>query len=541
MGCAKLNLYGDYNRLVEERNIPQNRKWTYSYDNGGNITSKQTSDLNGQPIGNPVAYDYAATGWKDQLISHNGISITYYFLDGSRIMAEKTGNSLMWYYYDESGVSGFRHIPNTGNMSSGVNYIFEKNILGDVVSIWNMSNGLKIGDYIYDAWGNHVEPTNPILQMNPFRYRGHYYDTETQLYYLQSRYYDPELGRFINADEPTMLFYTAGVVGGANLFVYCLNNPVMYVDPTGREPVILTITAIIQALPYVLAFAAVVLTGYLILTTDFSPLADAITDVVSWAQLQAIAVRNQIEVWLGPRAGPQTTYDPGYDAGYTFQNQGRSSNPTSKRFRFKTRKDAYQAAQRAGGNKKPQHIHLVASGVISIQINLVQMQAIIITIHLIGYMINCLNGKNLGGFYMEDFRMDKNIEEKFIKTFIDKRMQDRFLFEFSHRDSHKRAHAIDRFAHESDKYLKANYIHLADEKKSIDDAEKENRSLSGVTKNCYIMDTAHDGETMPLRAALEISYAWPGVSIIIVSDNVAFLKTEQSFGSPMKLILHKKS
>ena len=95
--------------------------------------------------------------------------------------------------------------------------------------------------YDYDAWGNHrvlnsagavITDTQHIGHKNPFRYRGYYYDTETGLYYLKSRYYDPETCRFINMDsveyaDPTYLH-------GLNLYAYCNNNPIMYVDPNGN-------------------------------------------------------------------------------------------------------------------------------------------------------------------------------------------------------------------------------------------------------------------------------------------------------------------
>lgn len=68
--------------------------------------------------------------------------------------------------------------------------------------------------------------------MNPFRYRGYYYDTETKLYYLQTRYYDPETGRFLNMDS--IDYADPENLNGLNLYAYCNNNPVMYVDPTGH-------------------------------------------------------------------------------------------------------------------------------------------------------------------------------------------------------------------------------------------------------------------------------------------------------------------
>ena len=96
--------------------------------------------------------------------------------------------------------------------------------------------------YIYDAWGNHavldangndIDDPDHIGNLNPFRYRGYYYDVETGLYFLQTRYYDPEVGRFISQDgveyaDPT-------TVNGLNLYAYCGNNPVMNVDPTGHS------------------------------------------------------------------------------------------------------------------------------------------------------------------------------------------------------------------------------------------------------------------------------------------------------------------
>ena len=92
---------------------------------------------------------------------------------------------------------------------------------------------------MYDAWGNVTTSTiagisstdNWIVNNNPFRYRGYYYDTETGWYYLQSRYYDPEIGRFLNADG---YISTGQGLLSYNMFVYCGNNPVMGYDPTGE-------------------------------------------------------------------------------------------------------------------------------------------------------------------------------------------------------------------------------------------------------------------------------------------------------------------
>ena len=104
---------------------------------------------------------------------------------------------------------------------------------GDVIRIIDKS-GTAVAEYSYDAWGNLLvdeDDLTDIGHVNPIRYRGYYYDTETGFYYLQSRYYDPSIGRFINADS----FASTGQgFIGYNMFGYCNNNPVMNCDPTGK-------------------------------------------------------------------------------------------------------------------------------------------------------------------------------------------------------------------------------------------------------------------------------------------------------------------
>ncbi|MGI6745870.1 MAG: RHS repeat-associated core domain-containing protein [Acutalibacteraceae bacterium] len=111
-----------------------------------------------------------------------------------------------------------------------------RNVQGDVIGIYD-STGTVVVEYTYDAWGKPNSVTGSLAStigvINPLRYRGYYYDDETGFYYLQSRYYDPEVGRFINADDTDVLTSTMDDVTDKNLFAYCDNNPVMRIDEGG--------------------------------------------------------------------------------------------------------------------------------------------------------------------------------------------------------------------------------------------------------------------------------------------------------------------
>ena len=100
--------------------------------------------------------------------------------------------------------------------------------------------------YTYDAWGKVTSVTNNTLldigNLNPFRYRSYYYDTETSLYYLETRYYDPDVGRFISPDSIEYLDPTS--INGLNLYAYCGNNPVMYSDPSGNSATVAILVCI---------------------------------------------------------------------------------------------------------------------------------------------------------------------------------------------------------------------------------------------------------------------------------------------------------
>ena len=153
-----------------------------------------------------------------------------------------------WFYYGVDGVSGFEY--------EGEQYFYRKNIFGDILGVYK--NAELIVKYAYDAWGENKtyvsDGSNWVLlenstasdsnsdyarnvriaKLNPFLYRGYCFDRETNLYYLNARYYDPQVGRFLCPDDISYLDPTT--LGGLNLYAYCNNDPVNYADPTGHAP-----------------------------------------------------------------------------------------------------------------------------------------------------------------------------------------------------------------------------------------------------------------------------------------------------------------
>ena len=175
------------------------------------------------------------------------VNTTDFFVDGTRIVAENSGRyGFIEYMWDATGVTGMRR--------GGRNYFFVRDVFGNVVEVID-GVGVVVAQYRYDAWGN-VEvwchscggfcwqTASCIAHINPWRYRGYYMDRGTGLYYLQTRFYDPSVRRFINADNYMLVPKLAGQMGGLHMFAYALNNPVMYWDPSGQMAVTATITGI---------------------------------------------------------------------------------------------------------------------------------------------------------------------------------------------------------------------------------------------------------------------------------------------------------
>ncbi len=218
----------------------------FTYD-GDRLMSIDDEDCAYDELGNPVMYRGDNAVWKNgrQLVSLGDNSFAYdgssrrikkndttYTYDGEgRLIKQCDSSNVIIFLYDNDGLTGFIH--------NGTVYYYRRNTLGDIEAILD-TDGAVVIRYTYDAWGNHVIcdangneiSGDSIGSINPYRYRGYYYDTETGLYYLTARYYDPETGRFINVDD--ISYIDPDSINGLNLYVYCYNNPVMYTDPSGE-------------------------------------------------------------------------------------------------------------------------------------------------------------------------------------------------------------------------------------------------------------------------------------------------------------------
>ena len=192
-------------------NITNDGTWTYTWKNGRQLATMSKS-------GTTWNFCYDASGMRTQ--RSNGSTTYTYTYDGGKLTQMKMGSSTMRFTY---GINGH---PVSLNYDGTV-YYYVTNAQGDVVAILN-SSGQEVVSYTYDAWGNMVKKSgskaNDLGTYNPLRYRSYVYDQETGLYYLQSRYYNPAICRFISADSISYLG-ADGTPVSYNLFVYCGNNP----------------------------------------------------------------------------------------------------------------------------------------------------------------------------------------------------------------------------------------------------------------------------------------------------------------------------
>ena len=253
---------------------------SYTYDSRGNLLSK-TED------GIPVQYAYTNAQWPDQVTAVDGVALTYdqvgnltgygarqynwtrgkllesvtdeqgsytytYDADGYRATkvtanGKTTFDTIGGQLLAQAGPEGNLYFQYSGGTPFGfvlddIQYYYLTNLNGDVVGITD-AQGKLLAQYVYDPWGkllqiNTTEPDNAdqlaVATANPLRYRGYYYDSETGMYYLQSRYYDPDLGRFISADDFDCL--TTSNFFSVNAYAYCWNSPIAFKDSEGNTP-----------------------------------------------------------------------------------------------------------------------------------------------------------------------------------------------------------------------------------------------------------------------------------------------------------------
>ena len=284
-----LYTYTGMNQVIREEDAVRGRTFTYAYDLGGNLLeNKKYYLVNGvEELRGTDTYTYSS-GWKDQLTSFNGKAITYdamgnplsymgmnltwekgrqlktlkksgtlsqyvydndgrriqktvgdkvirFYLDGDKIIAQKEeGGERMDFLYDEKGTPfAFEY--------QGKMYFYQTSLQGDIIGIVD-SEGSQVVVYRYDAWGEVLVSSDAsgfgLAKINPLRYRGYYYDQETGLYYLQTRYYDPKVRRFLNADDASVLTKDPEQLTEKNLYAYCDDNPVMYRDDTGMFDIV---------------------------------------------------------------------------------------------------------------------------------------------------------------------------------------------------------------------------------------------------------------------------------------------------------------
>ncbi len=254
--------------LTEENDIPTSPRsvYTYTYSTGSSgdkLVSYNGNALTYDAMGNPLTYNngvnytFTWTGsratslvksgakyeftYNDEGVrtskSKNGVTTTYY-LNGSQIIGEETNGNVTVYIYDAMGLPiGMQYHGVTYAENAWDIFWFEKNALGDITAVYNQA-GTKLISYYYDAWGNWMSmPHNGGYSTkaydNPFRYRGYYYDADINLYVTATRYYDSATGRFISPDDISYLGEN-GDINSYNLYAYCSNNPIMYVDPSGH-------------------------------------------------------------------------------------------------------------------------------------------------------------------------------------------------------------------------------------------------------------------------------------------------------------------
>lgn len=186
-----------------------------------------------------IKYLYDDQGYRINKTIINGSQVQSidYTLSQGKVIYETDGTYSIIYTYDYDGtLISFNYDNNIHDSITGKDYFYVRNLQGDITAIVNHTGNI-VAEYKYDAWGNIIYSTdNEIARINPYTYRGYGYDIETGLFWLSSRYYSPELCRFISPDSVDYLEPES--INGLNLYAYAKNNPVMYYDPSGHSAIL---------------------------------------------------------------------------------------------------------------------------------------------------------------------------------------------------------------------------------------------------------------------------------------------------------------
>jgi RHS repeat-associated protein len=393
--------YDELNQLIRENNGVLGTTVLYTYDAGGNMTSRKTYDYTEgtlQTIKKNETFTYRSDGWKDQILSWNGYRYTYdaggnptllrgvpltwgegrrlkkvslswgtvdfaYDSDGKRVK-KISGNTETKYYYNGSILSGLVRTTagSTGTTKTTVQFVYDAegkpfmlrfngktdyfylyNGLGDVVGLVDSSNQVVVR-YQYNSWGKVTSTQDTsgvsLATLNPFRYRKYVYDPETGLYCLGSRYYDPEVGRFVNADDTDVIFAKPQELGSKNLYAYCDNNPVAREDYAGEFPIPCIVGAVVGAV--VSGFSYVLSSGGEIDGVELAK--SCLVGAVSGALaplggnfLKAAAVINGVNTAINTEGDIVTRFICGvFEAGATYVSGFTANNWTGERVALET-------------------------------------------------------------------------------------------------------------------------------------------------------------------------------------------------------------
>ena len=235
--------YDSANKLVSD-NSSDGIHHTYTYDNAGNLLSKYFSDASGSNQQNE-SYTYDSFN-RLSSVQRNNCTYSYLYDGSDRRMQKNTPDKKLQEFWNNGRIAFENEIVENGQTQTYHSYVFDSDLLavasegnltnvaitdvhGDTVKLLSEETPIE-ASYQYDAFGIQKSENTPDIY-NPYQYNGKYLDEETDLYYLNARYYNPEIGRFIQEDTYHGNTQNTSTL---NLYNYCGSNPVAYEDPSGH-------------------------------------------------------------------------------------------------------------------------------------------------------------------------------------------------------------------------------------------------------------------------------------------------------------------